>query len=287
MINSINGYTKVVGIIANPIKHSISPTMHNTSFEHNGLNYVYVAFEVEKENLKDAIAGCRALGVVGFNVSMPYKIDVIKYLDGLDKSARLSKAVNTVVLTDNKYIGYNSDGAGFMMSLKDNNIDVIGKKVAILGSGGAALAIIAQGAIDGIAKIVIYKRNIEDTNFIEKINDIINETNCEIIIKDINDKTSLKQDIHTSVLLVNTTSVGMHPNVDDCLIDDMTVFHNKLSVVDIIYNPKETVLLKMAREAGCKTCNGKPMLLFQGAVAFNYWTGQDMPIDKIKKIMEI
>ncbi len=287
MTNVITGYTNIYGIIANPIKHSFSPAMHNTSFQNHKLDCVYVAFEVKDNCLKKAIEGCKVLGVKGLNISMPYKMEIIKYLDGLDTSAKLSKAVNTIVLKDDKYIGYNTDGAGFMLALKEDNIDVINKQIVVLGSGGAALAIIAQAASDGVSKIIIYKRRIDELDFINKIKDIQNHTDARIEIKDSSDKVSLKTDLQASSLLVNCTSVGMHPNVGECLIDDESYLHKDLAVVDIIYNPKETKLLKMAKLKGCKIQNGKPMLLYQGAVAFNLWTNCQMPINKVKKIMEI
>ncbi|WP_249029749.1 shikimate dehydrogenase [Tannockella kyphosi] len=284
---NITGHTRLFGIVARPIRHSFSPMMHNRAFDVLGLDNIYLAFEIEDNDLASAIQGFRALGVQGANISMPFKQAIIPYLDELDISAKLCNAVNTIVLKDNKYIGYSSDGYGFMESLRDQGIDLVDKKLMVAGSGGAALAIIAQASLDKVGEIIIYKRRVEEQAFIDQIKVIQDYTNAHIEIKNIEDQESLKQDLVSTTVFVNATSVGMAPNSDASIILDSSYFHKGLCVVDIIYNPLETKLLKQAKQAGAKTMNGKPMLLFQGARAFELFTGQKMPIEEIKKLMEI
>lgn len=283
MENKITGYTKLMGIIASPIKHSLSPSLHNSAFNRLNLDYVYLAFEVEKDNLQTAFEGLKAIGIEGLNISMPYKQAIIPLLDGLDESAKLCEAVNTIVKKDDQYIGYCTDGSGFMASLKDENIDVLNKKIVILGTGGAATAILVQAVLDGVKDIVVYKRNMATSDFIHKIEQLRPLCIGTIEFKDLSDLEALKKDLKNSALLVQATSVGMKPYENDCLIPNESYLHQNLAVVDIIYNPLETKLLQMAKVVGCKSINGKSMLLFQGAKAFELWTNHKMDIAYAKK----
>lgn len=278
----ITGHTKVVALLANPSKHSMSPTIHNHAYLKDNLDFVYVAFEVE--DIKDAMIGIKSLKLHGLNVSMPFKESIIPYLDGLDDSAKLSKAVNTVVHIEGKYIGYNTDGIGLLNALKQEGVHIENNNITILGSGGAAISIAAYMALQNHKEITILKRNIENIDFIDKMNHIENETGCKIIIKDINDKKVLKQVMHDSDIVIQATSVGMG-NLD-CLIEDNSYFKKDTIVVDIVYNPLETTFLKYAKSVNCKCFNGLSMLLHQGAVAHELFTGKKMPLDDCKKVME-
>ncbi len=284
MAERITGHTELIGLMAYPIRHSSSPAMHNEAFATLGLDYAYLAFEVDNDTLEDAIKGLRALKMVGSNISMPNKTVVGQYLDELSPAAQMCGAVNTIVNDNGKLIGHITDGIGYMQSLKDNNIDVIGKKMTIAGAGGAAKAIEVQAALDGVKEISIF--NIKDKFWeaAEKTVDTIrSKTDCIVNLYDLDDKEKLREEIADSYLFAQATGVGMKPLEGQSVIPDKSFFRPDLIVTDTIYAPRETLTLKMAKEAGCKTMNGLGMMLFQGDAAFYLWTGKHMPIDHMKR----
>lgn len=288
MAERITGHTELIGLMAYPIRHSSSPAMHNEAFATLGLDYAYLTFEVDNSTLEDAVKGLRALKIVGSNVSMPNKTVVGQYLDELSPAAQLCGAVNTIVNDNGKLIGHITDGIGFMQSLKDNDIDVIGKKMTICGAGGAATAIEIQAALDGVKEISIF--NIHDKfwdNAVETVKKINENTDCKAALYDLDDKEKLKEEMDSSYLFVNGTGVGMKPLEDLSVVPDKSFFRPELIVVDVPYSPLETKMRKMAKEVGCKTMNGLGMMLFQGAAAFKLWTGQDMPIEHMKEVLNI
>ena len=288
MAERVDAKTILIGLMADPIRHSSSPTMHNEAYAKLGLNYVQMAFEVDNSNLKDAVNAIRTLGMRGSNISMPNKTEILQYLDELSPAAKLCGAVNTVVNDNGHLTGHNTDGLGFMAALKDNNIDVIGKKMTIVGAGGAATAIQIQAALDGVKEISIF--NIIDASWeraitnAEKIN---NNTECTAHVYDLADLVKLKEEIADSYLFVNATGVGMKPLEGQTYIPDASYLRPDLIVVDVIYAPRETALLKMAKEVGCKTMNGLGMMLFQGDAAVQLYTGKAMPIPYMKEILDI
>lgn len=281
---NITGTTKLTGLLGSPVAHSISPMMHNEAFSILGLDYVYLCFDVGTDSLKTVVEGMKTMGVRGFNCTMPDKNLMCELADDLSPAARLIGAVNTVVNDNGKLTGYNTDGIGYMQSVKDAGHDIIGKNMTLLGAGGAATAVCTQAALDGVASINVF--SIKDQFFDRARNmvDNINKnTNCKASLYDLEDKTELNKSIGNSQILTNATSVGMSPNTDNCIITDESVFRNDLIVSDVIYNPRETKLLKIAKEHGCKTFNGLYMLLYQGAEAFKIWTGKEMPVKEIKE----
>ena len=288
MAERITGHTELIGLMAYPIRHSSSPAMHNEAFATLGLDYAYLALEVDNDTLEDAIKGLRALKMVGSNISMPNKTVVGQYLDELSPAAQMCGAVNTIVNDNGKLIGHITDGIGYMQSLKDNNIDVIGKKMTIAGAGGAAKAIEVQAALDGVKEISIF--NIKDKFWeaAEKTVDTIrSKTDCIVNLYDLDDKEKLREEIADSYLFAQATGVGMKPLEGQSVIPDKSFFRPDLIVTDTIYAPRETLTLKMAKEAGCKTMNGLGMMLFQGDAAFYLWTGKHMPIDHMKEVLDI
>jgi shikimate dehydrogenase len=288
MAERITGHTELIGLIAYPIRHSSSPKMHNEAFAKLGLDYAYLAFEVDNSNLEDTIKGFRAMKVRGSNVSMPNKTVVHKYLDKLSPAAELCGAVNTIVNDDGVLTGHITDGMGYMASLKDAGIDVIGKKMTIVGAGGAATAIEIQAALDGVAEISIFNIKDEFWARAEKtVKDINEKTNCKATLYDLNDLDSLKREIENSYLFTNATGMGMKPLEGQTYIPDKSFFRPDLIVSDVVYSPIETAMLKMAKEVGCKTVNGLGMMLFQGAAAFEMWTGKPMPVEHIKEVLGI
>ena len=281
---NITGHTGLTGLLGSPVSHSISPAMHNAAFEALGLDYVYLCFDVDTSNLKTAVEGLKALGIQGFNCTFPDKNTMRELADELSPAAEMIGAVNTVLNNGGRLIGHNTDGIGYMMSVKDAGYNIIGKKMTLLGAGGAASAICAQAAIDGVSEIDIY--SIKDEFWdraVHMVDSINKKTNCKASLYEFNDSTSFKASVASSAILTNGTSVGLAPKQDNCPVTDLSVFRQELIVSDVIYNPKETKLLRLAREAGCNTFNGMYMLLYQGAEAFKIWTGMDMPVSEIKE----
>ena len=257
--------------------------MHNESFKQLDLDYVYLAFDVGVEGMESAVNGLRTLNVRGFNVTMPCKNIMATLCDKLTPAAEISGTVNTVVNDNGILTGYTTDGIGYMRAVQDAGHNIIGKKMTLLGAGGAATAVLVQAALDGVSEISVF--SIRDKFFgrAENIVAQLNErTSCKVKLYDFEDESILRHEIDESAILTNGTSVGMAPYTDLSIINDTTMFHKDLIVSDVIYNPRETKLLKLAKEAGCQTFNGLYMLLYQGAEAFKIWTGQDMPVDIIK-----
>ena len=281
----ITGQTQLTGLLGSPVKHSISPMMHNTGFQALGLDFVYLCFDVNEGTLKDAVKGLRALGVKGFNLTMPNKNKILEYLDELSPAARLIGAVNTVENREGKLIGHNTDGIGFMRAVRAQDIGVAGKCITLMGIGGAATAICTQAALDGAGRIYVFARM--TSKYLPRMKELIwrlkKETGCEILLCDNEDRDRLKKSLRESVLLVNATSVGMAPDEEGCILPGKDYLHEGLAVGDIVYDPWETRLLRMAKEAGCKGFNGYAMLLYQGAEAFRIWTGREMPLEVVRE----
>ena len=273
----IDGYTRLAAVVANPIKHSISPFIHNQAFEATNTNGVYLAWEVEATDLAETVANIRRYQMFGINLSMPYKEQVIPYLDQLSEEARLIGAVNTVVNREGTLIGYNTDGKGFFKSLPSFKISR--KRLVLLGAGGAAKAILAQAILDGVSQISIFVRSssMEKTRpYLEKIQ---NATGFRVDLFALEDVQDLQDSITKADLLVNATSVGMDGSSQP--IPTSIVLPEKLLVADVIYQPFETPFLKWAKEQGNQSINGLGMLLYQAAEAFELWTGKEMPTDQI------
>ncbi len=274
----------MTALLGSPVSHSISPQMHNESFRLLGLDYVYLAFDIKPEQLREAVSGLKTAGISGFNLTMPLKVHILPYLDELTPAASLAGAVNTVIVQDGRLIGHTTDGVGYMRSVSDAGFDIIGKKMTLLGAGGAATAICVQAALDGVSSIDMFKRKNatwdKTAAFCERV---ASETGCNIRLLDIGDNSLLGDSISGSAILTNATSVGMEPKSDASPILDPYMLAEGLIVSDIIYNPRETLLMKQAKERGCPCFNGMYMLLYQGAAAFERWTGQEMPTDIIKE----
>ena len=278
----IDGYTRLAAVVANPIKHSISPFIHNSAFEATNTNGVYLAWEVDATELAETVANIRRYQMYGINLSMPYKEQVIPYLDQLSEEACLIGAVNTVVNREGTLIGYNTDGKGFFKSLPSFKISR--KRMVLLGAGGAAKAILAQAILDGVSQISVFVRSssIEKTRpYLEKIQ---NATGFRVDLFALEDVQDLQDSITQADLLVNATSVGMDGSSQP--IPTSIVLPEKLMVADVIYQPFETPFLKWARNQGNQSINGLGMLLYQAAEAFELWTGKEMPTDQIWELLK-
>lgn len=282
---ALDARTKLFCLLGSPVSHSISPSMHNEAFRLLGLNSIYLAFDVTEETFERAVEGLTAVNAAGWNCTMPLKRLMYERVDQLSDTALLSGAVNTVVNRDGTLWGDNTDGYGFLKSMAEAGFDIRGSHITLLGSGGAAAAILAQAALDGAGIIDIFARgSSSSTRLIEKeLERIRRNCACRLNLYELADSGQLKNSLAQSQALINATSVGMAPASDASLISEPAWFHPTLTVGDVIYNPRETKLLKTAREAGCRTFNGMYMLLHQGAKAFWDWTGMEMPVDVIRE----
>lgn len=280
----IKGSTKVVGLIGEPVEHSFSPPMHNEAFKTLGLDYVYVPFNVSPNNLKSAIEGANSLNIQGLNVTIPHKINVINYLKELDPIAELIGAVNTIDFKNLK--GYNTDGIGCIRAIEEVT-KIKDKNIVVAGAGGAARAIVFYLAKYGAEEVNILNRNLK------KAENLANDLLASNLISNVNssDISEISKFISDADILIDTTPVGMHPNVSDEPIVKAADIHEELVVNDIVYNPNETVLLKEAIKANAKVVYGIKMLLYQGAESFKIWTGREAPIDvmeaKLKETLNV
>ena len=285
MSKHITGHTGLLCLLGSPVAHSVSPEMHNEACDQLGLDYTYLAFDVPEEKMPEAVQGLRTMGVRGWNITMPGKNIMCKLADKVSPASEISGACNTIVNDNGVLTAYTTDGVGFMRAVAENGVDIIGKKMTLLGAGGAATAILVQAALDGVAEINVFNVRDEFFSRAEEIVAKLNErTKCKVTLHDYEDPEVLRASIADSAILVNGTSVGMAPNTDRTIITDTSMFHKDLFVFDVIYNPKETRLLREAKEAGCTCVGGKGMLLWQGVAAFKLYTGQDMPVDDVKKL---
>lgn len=283
----INGKTKVVGIIGWPVSHSLSPLMHNAAFCHLGLNYCYIPLPVAPEKIGEAVRGLEALGFVGANVTIPHKEAVIPYLAELDVGAELTGAVNTIVRTPAGLKGYNTDVDGFLRSLKEDLGYVpVGKKVVILGAGGAARAAVVALALAGAAAIVVLNRNPERGRAL-----------CELLAPRLRERgwqgelaafplppEDGEKVFQGANLLVNATPAGMEGFAAELPLP-LEQFPEDLVVYDMVYNPPLTPLLQECRRRGLKAVNGLGMLLYQGAAAFTLWTGREAPVEIMASVL--
>ena len=286
MEQRITGTTGLLALIGSPVGHSGSPDMYNFCFRYHNLDYSYMAFDIKEDQVPAALDAMRLFKMRGCNVTMPCKTAAAQNMDELSPAARIIGAVNTIVNENGKLIGHMTDGIGFVENLRDHGVDVKGKKLVILGAGGAATAIQVQCALDGAREISIF--NIKDAFFertlqtAEKIKKAVPE--CVVNVYDIADTAKMTEEIQSSDIFANATIVGMKPMDDQSVVKNLSAFRPGLVVADAVYNPEETKLLREAKEAGCTCVGGKGMLLWQGVAAFKLYTGQDMPVEDVKKL---
>ena len=274
----ISGKTRICGIIGDPVDHTLSPAMHNTAFKELNLDFVYVAFRVRKDELKHAIAGAKSLDIHGLNVTMPHKNAVMKYLDEIYSTAKSISAVNTILNDEGRLKGYNTDGLGAIKALKENGISLKGKKLLLLGAGGAGKAI-AFHAAQEVEELVILNRT---TQKAKKLAEVLRKKFDKKISGNSLSAKIIKEELRDADILVNATSVGMHPNVSRSLVDPSWL-RPDLCVMDVVYNPIETKLAKDAKALGAKVISGVEMLVYQGAASFEIWTNHAAPVEVMKQ----
>lgn len=282
MVSGIGPKTRVLGLIGYPVEHSLSPAMINAAVDKLQLNMVYVPLATDPAELPAAIAGIRAMGMAGVNVTIPHKEAVIPCLDSISNEARIIGAVNTIVNQNGVLTGHNTDGKGFLMALAEAGFRIEGKRVVVLGAGGAARAVAVTCALGGAAEVIILNRTL---------------TKARAIVSYIRHTTGVKsvafepdagevREMFTGVdLVVNATPVGMWPDVDRMPPIDPGLFHPGLCACDLIYNPVRTRFLMEAERIGCRVVPGLGMLVYQGALAFQMWTGLPAPVDLMMDVV--
>ena len=277
---------ELIGLMAYPIRHSLSPEMQNKALEKAGLPFTYMAFEVDNDSFPAAIEGLKALKMRGTGVSMPNKQLACEYVDELTPAAKLVGAINTIVNDDGYLRGYNTDGTGHIRAIKESGFDIKGKTMVLLGAGGASTAIGAQGAIEGLKEIKLFNRRDEFFDkalaFAQRVNE---NTDCVVTVTDLADQQAFAEALASADILTNGTKVGMKPLENESLVNDISLLHPGLLVTECVYNPHMTKLLQQAQRAGCKTIDGYGMLLWQGAEQFTLWTGKDFPLVYVKQVM--
>ena len=267
----IDAKTKVFGLLANPIGHSLSPRFQNALAAYCGENAVYLPFEVKRpETLEAALKGAHALGIAGLNVTVPYKEAVIPFLSGLSEEARLIGAVNTLVRSEEGYVGHNTDIAGMERMLLRQGLSIRGAKVLVLGAGGAARSAAVLAALKGAAELVILNRNKERAEVLAKsLRNVVPE--LPVLTEGLDAWESISGNDY---LAIQCTSVGMWPETEASVIEDPRFYEKLSAAADIVYTPAETEFLRLARAAGKPTVGGLPMLISQGIHAFSLWTGK-------------
>lgn len=276
----ITGKTKLFGLMGDPIEHTLSPSMHNAAFKSFDLDYVYVPFHVKKDQLKNAIQGAKSLEIKGLNVTIPHKTNIIKYLNAIEDTAELIGAVNTVKF-DDTIKGYNTDGLGAVRAIEEVS-SVKNKKIIILGAGGASRAITFQIILKGAGRVIIANRTPENALVLKK--NLVDKLNADVGTANLGDQ--LKLELQDADILINTTPIGMYPNVNQKPLVTSEMMHENLLVNDVIYNPLETNILKEAKKAGAKTVLGDKMLIYQGIESFKIWTGIEPPVEVFKEALD-
>ena len=279
----IDGNTRIVGLFGYPVKHTLSPVFQNAAFQAKKLNYVYLPFEVAPQELELALRSLSTLGIAGINVTIPHKESVIPYLSGLSTEAQIIGAVNTISVINGKLIGCNTDGYGFVTSLKkDLNTELKGKKIMVLGAGGGARAVVLKALMEKAGKI--YIGDVLEEKVVRLISDAKRIYPDSKVVPYYFKDSEIRDFLEDAEILINATPVGMKK--EDPLLVKPEWMRDSLLVYDLIYNPFETKLLKAAKKRGCRCSNGLGMLLHQGAKSFEIWTGVKAPVEVMKKALQ-
>jgi shikimate dehydrogenase len=283
----VGGKTKLTGLIGNPIEHTVSPVLHNSLFSMMGIDGIYIPIKVPQGKLGDAVRGFKAYGFTGFNVTIPYKEEVLQFLDEISDEAVLLGAANTIKLSGDKLYGYNTDGDGFLRAFREQTESSFdGKQVCILGAGGTARALSAKIATAGADRITVINRTPERAQELSSnVNNVLEARGFGRITEPAGlDSREALEALEAYDIIINTTSAGMYPKVDNSPLKEDFRFKREQIVYDVIYNPAETKLLKLAKKSGCRTANGAGMLFHQGIKAFEIWMGTDISDVKLHEL---
>lgn len=275
---TITGKTRVCGVIGEPIEHTLSPIMHNAAFEALKLDYVFLAFRVKSAQVEAAVNGMRALNIRGLNVTMPYKSTIMNFLDRIDLSAQIIHSVNTILNKENTLYGFNTDGTGALKALRENGVEPKGRKVLLLGAGGAARAI-AYALAKEADELAVLNRTVKQAQDLARV---LEKTANKKIVAGSLSPNEIQRNIQDSDILINATSVGMKPKVEESPVPPK-LLRRSLAVMDIVYNPLETKLVKEAKAAGAQVVSGVEMLIYQGAASFEIWTGKSAPVEVMRE----
>lgn len=275
-------HTKLAVLLGNPLGHSFSPAMHNAVFEKLGMDCCYFPVEVTAENLKTVFSGLTRMNILGLNVTIPHKVRILDLLDDIDPLAAAIGAVNTICIENGRSKGYNTDGEGFILSIeKGLNLSVARKKFFILGCGGAARAVAMTLAAKGAGQVFLCNRTLSKAEALSADINRVFERRSSVISREFQ---TMAEALSACDVLINTTSVGMHPHVDCMPLDELLLFKG-LAVADIVYNPLMTRLLQAAQNRGCPIVNGLGMLVYQGAASFKLWTGVYPPVREMFEVL--
>jgi shikimate dehydrogenase len=277
-MNELTGKTRICGVIGDPIEHTLSPTMQNAAFNALKLDVAFLAFKVKPAELENAVNGMRALNVRGLNVTMPHKSTVMNFLDRIDLSAQIVNSVNTILNKESKLFGFNTDGVGALKALRENGVEPKGRKVLLLGAGGAARAI-AYAMAKESDELAVLNRTVKPAQELVKL---LEKTANKKIVSGALSPKEIQQNLQDSDILINATSIGMKPKIDESLVAPK-LLRPDLAVMDIVYNPIETKLAKDAKAAGAKVVSGVEMLIYQGAASFEIWTGKSAPVEVMRQ----
>lgn len=282
-MREINGKTRICGLIGNPVEHTISPLIHNFLAEELGIDMTYVPFKVEKGLLDSAVKGAYGLNILGCNVTVPYKNDVLESLVELDELAEKTGSVNTLVRIEGGFKGYNTDISGLLRALNSEGITLDGEEVIILGAGGVGRAVAFMCAANGASKVYLLNRSVEKARTVaDEVNKKLDNACVEAwALADYGLLPDKK------FLVLQATSVGLHPNADDVVIGDESFYRKVKAGYDLIYNPWETKFMKLVRAQGAPAYNGLKMLLFQAVDAFELWNGCKVPDESAYKAYEL
>ena len=274
----ISGKTRVCGVIGDPIEHTLSPTIHNAAFNHLNLDFVFLAFRVKAADLEKAIQGMRGLGIHGLNVTMPHKSTVISFLDEVDPIVKFLGSANTILNNDGRLSGFNTDGVGALKALRENGVELSGKKVLLIGAGGAAKAI-AFSLAEEVGELVVLNRTSEKA---KELAAVLGQRFGKKVVGGPLSSDTIQKNLRDSDILINATKVGMHPRENQTMVEPQWL-RSDLTVMDIVYNPIETRLAKDAKAVGAKVINGVEMLIYQGAASFELWTSRSAPIEVMRR----
>ncbi len=278
----LRGTTKLVGVIGFPVEHSLSPPMHNAAFRQLGMDWAYVAYRVEPERVPDAIQGLVALGMVGLNVTIPHKQAAAAHVDDLDPAARALQSVNTIHNVAGKLKGYSTDGPGFVRSVEETGATLPGKAVTLIGAGGSARAVAHALVSAGVGGLTLVARRPQKAEEVARV--VTESTGRPVAVLDLA-ADAAREAARGSDVVIDSTSVGMYPKVDVPPVIPADWLRPGQLVCDLTYNPRETCLLKAARHAGADTLDGTGMLVHQGAIAFEIWTGVPAPVETMREAL--
>ncbi len=279
----INGKTRTCGLIGCPVEHTKSPLIHNTLANWMGVDLVYVPFHVKEGDLEDAIRGARALNLLGLNVTVPYKSEVIPFLKEIDPLAAQIGAVNTLVAVEGGYKGFNTDMPGLYRAMMEDGVSIEGERILILGAGGVARAVALLMAQKKAKEIIILNRTLEKAQAIcHEVSGYYPNTVMRAL---------RLEEFHAldaeGYLAIQATNIGMHPKVEEAVIEDASFYEKVHTGYDLVFNPAETKFMKLVKRSGGRAFNGLKMLLYQGVIAYEFWTGESVSADAISKVQEL